>query len=336
MKGRVVRAFTLVELLVVIAIIGVLVALLLPAVQQARESGRRSSCLNNVRQLAIASLEFEERMRRYPPLFDQLPVQGMDSESGERFTTWAVLLLPDLERQALFDQYAKGNKPLPSPYVETLVCPSDSSKLRSGSVTNYVANAGSAASAAFQRPTNGAFLNRASDPSAAVTDGHWRDGKDHTLAFSERIDSENYDVMGWDGFRENLLHDDGPVDRDHVFDDNKDRTWSAVFVWHHEPLKCAYINADPCKCDDSCGHLAGTGRYVARTCTLECHLAKRSPNAKPSSEHGGGVNVAFGSGRALFLRDTIDYNVYRALMTLNDKQSDSPRPDIILDDTAIQ
>jgi hypothetical protein len=62
----------------------------------------------------------------------------------------------------------------------------------------------------------------------------------------------------------------------------------------------------------------------------------RSPNAKPSSEHSGGVNVAFGSGRAMFLRETIDYKVFRALMTLNDKTSDSPLPDFIMDDTALQ
>jgi len=63
-------------MLVVIAIIGTLVALLLPAVQRARESSRRSSCLNNLHQLAIATTEFEERYRRYPGLFDEMPVQA--------------------------------------------------------------------------------------------------------------------------------------------------------------------------------------------------------------------------------------------------------------------
>jgi hypothetical protein len=48
------------------------------------------------------------------------------------------------------------------------------------------------------------------------------------------------------------------------------------------------------------------------------------------------VNVAFGSGRAIFLRETIEYRVYRALATLNDKTSDSPEKDIVLDDTALQ
>src|SRR5205823_1135340 len=63
------RAFTLVELLVVIAIVGVLVALLLPAVQAARESARRSSCGNNMRQLALAVQNYEATKKAYPPSY---------------------------------------------------------------------------------------------------------------------------------------------------------------------------------------------------------------------------------------------------------------------------
>jgi prepilin-type N-terminal cleavage/methylation domain-containing protein len=337
MTHRKPKGFTLVELLVVIAIIGTLIALLLPAVQRARESGRRSACINNLRQLALASLEFEERMRRYPPLFDQVAVQGMDSASGERFTTWAVLLLPDLERQPIYDRYAKGNVPLPSAYVETYMCPSDSSQNRSGSVITYVANAGAAQSASLQKPANGAFINRAYDPTAAVMEGHWKDGKDHTLAFSERTDSERYDIIGWNGFKGDINDPDGCIDREVVDEDKHDRTWGPVFVWHNEPSKCSYINGPQCGCrnyDPSCKPIGP--RYIAKSCTFECNIDQRSPNAKPSSDHSGGVNVAFGSARALFLRETIDYKVFRALMTLNDKQSDSPNPDLILDDTAIQ
>jgi hypothetical protein len=289
--------------------------------------------------LALASLEYEERMRRYPAVFDQLPEQQRASESGEGFATWAVLLLPDIERQAQFDVYAKGHAPLPEIYVETYVCPSDSAKARSGSVGSYVANAGRAGSASEQSPTNGPFLNRAYDPKAAVVDGHWKDGKDHTLAFSERTDISRYDIMGWNGFKEASSVEDDQIDHDVVDEQKRDRTWGPVFVWHASPPKCAYINANPCGCRNPdvppCIPTA-TGRYVAKTCTYECNVEERSPNAKPSSDHGGGVNVAFGSGRAMFLRDTIDYDVFRAIMTLNEKHSDSPRRDLILDDTALQ
>jgi prepilin-type N-terminal cleavage/methylation domain-containing protein len=332
-------AFTLVELLVVIAIISTLIAMLLPAVQAARESSRRSTCLSNIRQLALAALQHEIRMRRYPPVIDQFSTQQLASTDGERFTTWAVVLLNDLERQAIYDKYTLGKVPMPSYYVETYLCSSDGSKQRSGTVLSYVANAGWATSAAHQRPSNGPFLNRAYDPNAVVGEGHWKDGKDYTLAFSERTDVAGYDIMGWNGFKPATETGD-QIDRDVVDRDNADRTWGPVFVWHSNPAQCNLINAPTtCACknpDPTCVPEPGTGRYLAKNCTLQCNLEDRSPNARPSSEHGGGVNVAFASGRALFLRESIDYKVYRALMTLHDKGSNSPERDIIVDDAAVQ
>jgi prepilin-type N-terminal cleavage/methylation domain-containing protein len=88
------RGFTLVELLVVIAIIGVLVALLLPAVQAAREAARRSQCSNNLKQLSLALLNYETAHGTLPPA-------GIDSNQ----MSWAVLLLPFYEQQALYDQF---------------------------------------------------------------------------------------------------------------------------------------------------------------------------------------------------------------------------------------
>ncbi len=93
------RGFTLVELLVVIAIIGVLVALLLPAVQAAREAGRRSHCHNNLRQLGIAVHLFEETYRKLPPYFGTFPEKGPNAVEGG----WFVHLLPFIEQQSIID-----------------------------------------------------------------------------------------------------------------------------------------------------------------------------------------------------------------------------------------
>lgn len=332
-------AFSLVELLIVIAIVGCLMALLLPAVQRARESSRRSTCLSNIRQLALASLGYEVRSRRYPAVIDQLSVQQQDPSATERYTTWAVVLLGDLEHQDIVDEYATGHVPLPSHYIATYFCPSDGGKTRSGSVLSYAANAGWGTSAAHQRPSNGPFLNRAYQPKAAVLEGNWKDGKDCTLAFAERTDLGNYDIMGWNGFKAAAAGDE-QIDRDVVEAENADRIWGPVFVWHRNPQKCSYINpTTTCRCktpDPSCQPQEGTGRYFGKSCTLQCNIEERSPNATPSSTHGGGVNVAFASGRAIFLKETIDYDVYRALMTLNDKLSDSPKRDIVIDDASLQ
>jgi hypothetical protein len=249
------------------------------------------------------------------------------------------MLLPDLERQSLYDEYGLGKVPMPSYYVETYLCPSDGTKSRAGAVMSYVANAGWGTSAAHQRPANGPFLNRAYDGKVFVAEGHWKDGKDHTLAFSERLDVENYDVMGWNGFKAPDEYGD-QIDHDMVEKENADRTWGPVFVWQTNPQPCSLINpATACVCkkpDLSCKPKPGTGRYLGRNCSLQCNLEERSPNATPSSNHGGGVNVAFASGRALFLRENIDYKVYRALMTLFDKQSDSPVRHIVVDDADVR
>src|SRR5438552_996747 len=91
------RAFTLVELLVVIAIIGVLVALLLPAVQTAREASRRMACANNLKQLTLG-------MQNHHDVFGKLPPGG-EKQSGVRYVIgWPAYIFPFIEQKNLRDQ----------------------------------------------------------------------------------------------------------------------------------------------------------------------------------------------------------------------------------------
>src|SRR6201988_3028453 len=90
-RSRSLAAFTLVELLVVIAIIGILVALLLPAIQAAREAARRTKCVNNLKNIGLACLNYESSKKSYPPsstIADDVNTNGL---------SWHVLILPYVE-----------------------------------------------------------------------------------------------------------------------------------------------------------------------------------------------------------------------------------------------
>ncbi|MFO0944922.1 MAG: DUF1559 domain-containing protein [Planctomycetota bacterium] len=127
-RSRVRSGFTLIELLVVIAIIGVLVALLLPAIQQAREAARRSQCQSNLKQIGVAINTFESSHRHFPASLRT----GITPANPSGFRQgWMIFLLPFLERQDIYDQYNfefGWNNPENSTAVATkinvLQCPS--------------------------------------------------------------------------------------------------------------------------------------------------------------------------------------------------------------------
>jgi prepilin-type N-terminal cleavage/methylation domain-containing protein/prepilin-type processing-associated H-X9-DG protein len=122
---RLARGFTLVELLVVIAIIGILVALLLPAVQAAREAARQCSCRNNIKQIGLATQNYHDVNRHLPP-----PKAGDAGDKVELGGT-LIVLLPYLEESSLYDSYdftqpitSPVNSPVTTTTVETYLCPS--------------------------------------------------------------------------------------------------------------------------------------------------------------------------------------------------------------------
>lgn len=158
--ARLRSGFTLVELLVVIAIIGTLVALLLPAVQSARETARGNTCRNNLKQLTLALINYDTTQRKLPGLVNEIanPNSARIPTSGDyqgefsvgRRASWMVVLFPYLEQGPLWDQWTQNFSSGGTittdltPELLDAQCPSDAPESPGTPATSYVANAGQA------------------------------------------------------------------------------------------------------------------------------------------------------------------------------------------------
>lgn len=151
------RGFTLIELLVVISIIAVLMSLILPAVQNAREAGRRTQCLNNLKNVTLAAMNFASSNKSKLPALSYYPARdignGLQTIRGR---SWAVEMLPFMDQQGPYDRWNKDlpwdaavNSSLASNlFVEAFACPNDDSAFQEKGGLSYVANGGFTLSAA--------------------------------------------------------------------------------------------------------------------------------------------------------------------------------------------
>ncbi len=191
------RGFTLIELLVVIAIIGILVGLLFPAVQSVREGARRTQCLNNIRQVALASLIYESARQSFPPSMNA-PVGGIFPTSNG---SWGILgrILPFVEAENAatlvnlevgYDQPPNSTSGVPQLRIPTFMCPSDVNdqmRLKADGTPhsyplNYVGNFGTwfVWDPATGRGGDGSF-----HPNSKRKLRDFLDGSTNTLLFSE-------------------------------------------------------------------------------------------------------------------------------------------------------
>lgn len=198
MKRRLQRGFTLVELLVVIAIIGILVALLLPAIQAAREAARRTECQNNMKQLGIA-------LQNYHDTYKVFPHGGggpMHLTNRPPEFSGLISILPYLEQAQLYDLWmsayvvswdnnAEQTRSLPP----SQLCPSDASNPHPSAnllpQKNYVFCYGTTIQGNYDQRTNGIFACRSYKKMADIFDG-----TSNTISMSERASNQQRRVIG--------------------------------------------------------------------------------------------------------------------------------------------
>ncbi len=183
------RGFTLVELLVVITIIGMLMALLLPAVAAAIEAARRAQCTNNIRQVATATAIYKNGKGHYP---------GFVNSLGTRTLPWTVAIAPELGRGDLYDVWVDpsvADVDLPRPVIDVYQCPSDPPADRNDPQLSFVANVG-ASSAVAESPANGIFLDATA---GSARPDSIPDNESNTVLFSENIQATQWPDTGRTG-----------------------------------------------------------------------------------------------------------------------------------------
>jgi prepilin-type N-terminal cleavage/methylation domain-containing protein len=287
-------AFTVIELLVVVAVIGMLVAIVLPAVQRARESARMAACRNNLKQIGLALHEYEDVQRVYPPSSTSFVEEGVWKANplDYHLHSWASLILPDLEQAPLHDQVnynvsslAPENRAVAAMTIPVYRCPSFSGSnfsqeprytalSTSFAIRNYVALGATTIDSLWLKPDGAIYWQSKTRPRDLL------DGSSHTFFLAE---TREQNAAVWiDGSTASVST--------LIYDVN-----SATF-------------------SDLVGSLNYTPYYPSGGQGIDCLWG-------PSSMHSGGAMHLFGDGSVRFINNEIAVDVYTAFTTRAGKEA---------------
>ena len=296
------RAFTLVELLVVIAIIGILIGMLLPAVQSVREAGRRITCANNIKQLGLAFHVCESSMEELPPGWDTLG------------WTWGAFILPYIEQQNLFnllvpEEFGDGqwqcqggvcstpNSMAAGQAISTFKCPTSPlptnwptsyNNILNRAISDYRANAGSLATSDNTSGQVAGTLNLRDD-----------DEQDGVFFGSTNIKFRDIN----DGLSTTVFLAESLGDPAFVKDSQGMDHWA--------------IGSPQIDGNNEFSEVVGTGYFQVNLRLREPDSLGQWMELSFGSYHPGGLNMVFGDGSVQFVNESINLDTYRTLFSRN-------------------
>lgn len=315
------RGFTLVELLVVIAIIGILIALLLPAVQAAREAARRSQCTDNFRQVGIALHNYHDATRSFPTVGNWgngygAPNNGLTNVQGPYHYTWLFCISPYMEQQALYNLTNKNlplwGQPAMGTAVGVLRCPSDidyrdPQTTHGIAITNYAGSEGYHWwSNAINVPGMNNTPNNTQDYSGVFSEGQWnsiptiKDGTSNTIMCAECTGA---------GYKWGQFHTSGTgVPRVAL---NNEGVFRSAFLALGEQGYCCQLNYF--MFPDGSGTMT-TAWFRSAPYSYNCsYLTAWGPNVEwpgASSPHPSIIMVLMGDGSSRAVASDIEWNTW--------------------------
>ncbi|HEY2412145.1 MAG TPA: DUF1559 domain-containing protein [Pirellulaceae bacterium] len=312
------RGFTLVELLVVIAIIGVLVALLLPAVQAAREAARRMQCTNNIKQLALAVHNFHDTNRRFPAALETLTTSPTitGATPAPWVCSWTTRCLPYIEQQAVFQIYrfdrdwqdGTTNSAVGGPIrvkIKAFLCPSAPAQ----NTRPFNADRGNTDYAATtEREFPNSFLNAAQSSAVSQSDPNFIGvlGHDKLMSLNPPVMSPANHRMAsvTDGTSNTLLLAECAGRNTYWFNGKRQATTISNGPWAAPAARIQIGGCDPSNLNYP------TSNNVAGPRAVNCINSKEIYAFHPS-----GATVAMTDGSVKMVSSNLDLNVAYALLT---------------------